>query len=254
MPDVKLNHEKFKSFKLKVHAIGITSENTDSIDLGDLHLSANGRNYQLTFGTVNGCIQDNIIDMDIEIEDFNVCKDTFEDCDFDLLESDLIDTSLTATVHLSSSNVLGSSVYCLYAELVYGDKHIRVMQDNAIHNFNIECLELTFENDVVNEELDFGGVTIKNPRTGNEFTLDIIQTYRTDNIIVCKLQCIAEMIIDDHYGIDCPMNLELSELNEEGLICEFHLGGESEVKIEKAILKTKNTVTGKSFEIVAKED
>lgn len=250
MSGVKLNHKKFKSFKLKVHAIGITSENSDLIDLGDLHLSANGRNYQLTFGTENGCIQDNIIDMDIEIESLDVCKDTFEDCKFDLLESDLTDASLSATIHLSSSDAQGSSTYCLQAELIYDNKRISVKQDNAIYNDNIECLKLTFKENIEDESFDYGGVTITNPRTGHEFTLDVIQAYRTDNIIECELQCIAEMIVDDHYGIDCPMNLELSELNEDGLCCEFYLGGESDVKLEKAMLHIVNKESGISKAIV----
>jgi hypothetical protein len=247
----KLNHTKLKSFKLKIHAIGINSENTERIDLGDLHLSANGRNYQITFGTVEGCIQDNIIDVDIEIEDLDVCKETFADCKFDLLESDLVDDSLSATVHLSSDTIQESSVYCLQAELIYGDKHIRVKQENAIYNDNIECLELTFQGNIKDVELDLGGITIKNPRTGHEFMLDIIQTYRTDNVIQCEVQCIAGMMVDDSFGVECPMNLEVSELHENGLLCEFYLSIDDSVILKDAKLHTVNTVSMVSKEIIA---
>ena len=231
-----LKHESFKFLNLLIHAIGVTSENVAKIDVGELHLDANGREYKLTFSTLLGSLESNEVHIGAELESFDVCKATFDDCAFDLLESDLLDPSLSATVHLSCESIEGGSVYLALGEFQYNNLVIKVKQDMAIHNCHIGVLNLEFDGDVEKEGVYLGGVTLKDSDTGRTFTLDTKQTFTSKNKICVEMQCIAEMLIDDKYGIDDPMNLTLNDLSSKNLVCAFYFDGDGDASLTKGSL------------------
>jgi hypothetical protein len=247
-----LTHSKFTSLKLDIHALGIISETSDFIEVGILTLKNENREYKLTFGTEKVKVEGTFFSLDIEIEDLEFCKREFEDCKFDLLEYDLSQNQLQATIQLGCPKVDKGSVYLMFGELIYDNKPIWLKQEGAVYKDNINHLSIEFDANIENESTDLGGILITHTKSGRQLQLDSGKSFSYDKTIEVTPMCTHEMLKDDNYGIDNPMNLTLDDIDSGELKCEFYLGGESDVPFKSAKLFMVNN--GKETIITATEE
>ena len=116
---MKINHHNFQDPRVTMQVSGINADNTDLVDFGDLHLRLGDRNYQLTFGTVEGFITEDTMSVSLEIESLDICQETFPECDYQLTEDDLRNPELIATIFCDWSNIPDATVVLKRATIVY---------------------------------------------------------------------------------------------------------------------------------------
>lgn len=97
-----INYTIFRKIYITFTADGITEKNLNLIDFGDIRLSREGREYQLDYFSYDMFYDedDNSVDIQATFGSFEDAKECFEDCPFDLLESDLVADDLKVTVFI----------------------------------------------------------------------------------------------------------------------------------------------------------
>jgi hypothetical protein len=93
----------FREVQIKLASKNVTEENLEYVDIGDIHLRLEGREYQLDYLAMGRSLNDDgTIDITLTLGSFEDAKECFEDCDFNLTLEDLINPKLLTTVYIGS--------------------------------------------------------------------------------------------------------------------------------------------------------
>ena len=79
------------------------------------------------------------------------------------------------------------------------------------------------------KDYDFCSLTLA--CEGREYILDVCQTYTTDEVTTCRVECDLLMDKDTDTFTDCPFDLRAEDLLNEDLTAKFYMGGDFENKI-----------------------
>jgi len=112
----EISYHRFGEVNLKVSSKNVTQGNIFLVDVGDITIKRENREYKLEFAKLSSRVDDmGIIDINLKLGTFADTLEAFQDCKFDLIESDLTHKDLFTTVYI------GSDVPNIQLEFISGD-------------------------------------------------------------------------------------------------------------------------------------
>ena len=101
-----VDYGAFHQAVIVLTANGVTKENLNMVDVGDIHLKCNAREYQLDYLSMSRELSEDgkTITVCVDMGTFEEAKECFEDCKWDLKIEDLTNSSLVTTVFAGSDN------------------------------------------------------------------------------------------------------------------------------------------------------
>jgi hypothetical protein len=98
-----IDYSIFREVHVKLSSKNVTEENLEYVDVGDIHLRLEGREYQLDYLRMGRSLDDDgTIDIVMTLGSFEDAVECFEDCKFDLTIEDLINPKLLTTIYIGS--------------------------------------------------------------------------------------------------------------------------------------------------------
>lgn len=97
-----LQYSQIQLVYIALKATNVTMDNLNLVDIGDLHMRVNGREYHVDYLDYSLSLDGDTIEFQATTGTFEDAQECFEDGKFDLTEEDLANPELLTTVYLDS--------------------------------------------------------------------------------------------------------------------------------------------------------